>query len=326
MIQYDFDFIKSNEYSNKILKKELYDNKNIAKYSNCPHCHGKNFIKFGKYNGIQRYRCKTCKKTFSNTTNSIWKYSKKSAEKWFRFSELLIEEKTLNYCSKSLGISIVTAFYWRHKLLHAIEKIYTCEIFKDIVFINVEAEGLSNKGSKGCAYNYKNKFCKRYDLFRTRVYILNLYDINDSINIKVIGTSNNWWKDSDNKIFCKIDEKAYVKTIDGRTFRDDVINHNKRVPLKIRKSLQYDSHSYYLKDNIICSSDILNSNLKLAKWLSKFKGVASRYLNHYCSLFSILFVKKQYDYMNIFFDILSKSTFQDNYYLKTSDLRSIHQI
>ena len=77
MIKYDFDFIKSNEYSNKILKKELYDNKNIAKYSNCPHCHGKNFIKFGKYNGIQRYRCKTCKKTFSNTTNSIWKYSKK---------------------------------------------------------------------------------------------------------------------------------------------------------------------------------------------------------------------------------------------------------
>jgi hypothetical protein len=34
----------------------------------CPHCASEHVVRFGKYNGGQRYRCKCCKKTFTDTT------------------------------------------------------------------------------------------------------------------------------------------------------------------------------------------------------------------------------------------------------------------
>ena len=150
-----------------------------------------------------------------------------------------------------------------------------------------------------------------------------LYDTNDSMSIKVLG-QNYSWKVCEDKIFAKIEEKAYVKSIDNRFLRDHIIKHNKKVPLKLRKSLQYDTSYYYLKDNIACSQEILNCNLNLKSWLSKFKGVASKYLNHYCSLFSIDFIKKEYDYINLFFETLCNNV-QENYYLRIIDLKDLHE-
>lgn len=323
MILNDNNFKKLDTFSNKLIKKELYSSKYVKPFIYCPHCKSTHFIKFGKYNGIQRYRCKDCRKTFSNTTNSIWKYCKKPCVKWFQYTELLMEEKTLKQCAEKLEISIVTAFYWRHKLLHGVDK-NTPEIFKNIVFLDKSYLGISNKGSKGKAYPYKNKFYKRYDLFRTTIIMSILYDTNDSMSIKVLG-KNDSWKVCEDKIFAKIEEKAYVKSIDNRYLKDHIIKHNKKVPLKLRKSLQYDTSSYYLKDNIICSQEILNCNLNLKSWLSKFKGVASKYLNHYCSLFSIDFIKKEYDYIKLFFETLCNNI-HENYYLRIIDLKDLHEL
>ena len=36
----------------------------------CPHCSSEHVVRFGKYNGRQRYRCKCCSKTFTDTTNT----------------------------------------------------------------------------------------------------------------------------------------------------------------------------------------------------------------------------------------------------------------
>lgn len=323
MIISDNTFNKLNNFSNKLLKKEIYSSRYVKPFFCCPHCGSIHFIKFGKYNDIQRYKCKDCRKTFSNTTNSVWKYCKKPCEKWIQFTEFLMQSKTLKYCAEKLDISIATAFHWRHKFLHGVDK-NAPENFKNIVFLGKDYLGISNKGSKGKAYQYKDKFCKRYDLFRTAVIMGILYDTNDSMSIKVLGLDRQW-KDYEDKIFAKIDEKAYVKSIDGRYLKEYVIKHNKKLPLKLRKSLQYDPHSYYLRDNIVCSKEILNCSLNLNRWLGKFKGVASKYLNHYCSLFSLGFIKKEYDYMTLFFETLCNNI-QKNYYLKISELKTIHEL
>jgi transposase-like protein len=36
----------------------------------CPHCESEHVVRFGKHNGRQRYRCKSCSKTFTDTTNT----------------------------------------------------------------------------------------------------------------------------------------------------------------------------------------------------------------------------------------------------------------
>jgi transposase-like protein len=37
----------------------------------CLHCNSVHVVRFGKYNGRQRYRCKSCRKTFTDTTNTF---------------------------------------------------------------------------------------------------------------------------------------------------------------------------------------------------------------------------------------------------------------
>ena len=41
----------------------------LSKGKVCPHCKGKDILRNGKYNGKQRYICRSCRKTFSDFTN-----------------------------------------------------------------------------------------------------------------------------------------------------------------------------------------------------------------------------------------------------------------
>lgn len=85
-----------------------------------------------------------------------------------------------------------------------------------------------------------------------------------------------------------------------------VINHNKRLTYKVRKNYDFNSKSYYVMDNIKCKGKISKMSVQLSKWIGGFRGVATKYLNHYCSLFALNFVDKMFDYMSIFFNLLSE--------------------
>lgn len=53
-------------------------------------------------------------------------------------------------------------------------------------------------------------------------------------------------------------------------------------------------------DNIKCTGKSHNISVKLNNWIGDFRGVATKYLNHYCKLFSLLFVDKTFNYIDIF--------------------------
>ena len=85
----------------------------------CPKCHGEKVIKFGFYNGIQRYKCKNegCCKTFIDEKNNPFRCSKKFKENWEQYFELFIKGISLRECAAKMGITLVTAFFWRHRFL-----------------------------------------------------------------------------------------------------------------------------------------------------------------------------------------------------------------
>jgi transposase-like protein len=47
----------------------------------CPHCASEHVVRFGKYKGRQRYRCKYCNKTFTDTTNTVL-YRTQKGDEW----------------------------------------------------------------------------------------------------------------------------------------------------------------------------------------------------------------------------------------------------
>ena len=84
----------------------------------CPHCGSINLNKWGMSAGLQRYRCKEpqCKKTFNALTKTpLARLRKRNL--WSQYVECIADSKTIRQSAKELGVSITTAFRWRHRFL-----------------------------------------------------------------------------------------------------------------------------------------------------------------------------------------------------------------
>lgn len=91
----------------------------------CPHCESHSVVRFGKYViqtragevKRQRYRCKSCRQTFNDLTNTPLQRTRRP-HLWVRFIEFMIEGFSLRKCAELLHdeVTHVTLFYWRHKI------------------------------------------------------------------------------------------------------------------------------------------------------------------------------------------------------------------
>lgn len=87
----------------------------------CPYCQSAWFVKNGNRGTAQRYRCRDCNKSFVEKTGTILSHSKKDLAKWQEYIHCMIEKYPLRKCAEICGISLQTAFYWRHKILDALQ-------------------------------------------------------------------------------------------------------------------------------------------------------------------------------------------------------------
>jgi transposase-like protein len=85
--------------------------------SHCIHCHSHELNRWGMTKqGIQRFRCKSCKKTFNALADSSL-YHMKKPEKWIEYTKLMWDGVSLRKSAKILDISLRTSFHWRHQFL-----------------------------------------------------------------------------------------------------------------------------------------------------------------------------------------------------------------
>ena len=88
----------------------------------CPHCGSEHVVCHGTYRGgKQRYLCRNCKTTFNDLTNTPLSRTK-FPEKWSLFAECMLKGYSLRKSAEIIGVSYVSLFYWRHKLLEALKK------------------------------------------------------------------------------------------------------------------------------------------------------------------------------------------------------------
>jgi transposase-like protein len=88
----------------------------IDKHHQCVLCHSDKIKKNGKINQRQRYKCHACGKTFMCTRGSAFFYQHKS-ELWQDYLETMNAGDTLRSSAKKLGISLTSAFKWRHRYM-----------------------------------------------------------------------------------------------------------------------------------------------------------------------------------------------------------------
>ncbi len=99
----------SNEPKVNELIETAFDSKGI-----CPHCSHTKIYRHGLVNGIQRYRCKACKKTFNALTGTPLAHLRYRS-KWLDYLDGVSQPLTVRQAATTLNIHRNTAFRWRHR-------------------------------------------------------------------------------------------------------------------------------------------------------------------------------------------------------------------
>lgn len=95
-----------------------------ARFANgriCPHCRSTHVVVWGGFRGRRRYRCRSCRRTFSDLTGTPYSHSKKP-ELWPRYQERMRGSWKLRQAAHDVGIHVSTSFRWRHAILSAIPR------------------------------------------------------------------------------------------------------------------------------------------------------------------------------------------------------------
>src|ERR1700722_4885228 len=84
----------------------------------CPHCADREIVGWGRSNGLFRFRCKSCGRTFNGLTKTPMAHLRKK-ERWLDHAQAMIEGMSLAKTAKLCGVHPTTAFRWRHRFLRA---------------------------------------------------------------------------------------------------------------------------------------------------------------------------------------------------------------
>ena len=86
----------------------------------CPHCQRQGAICRGRANGLRRFHCAGCGKTFNALTGTPLANLHYKG-RWFDFAQSLSEGEPVRKSAARCEVAVSTAFRWRHRFLKAIK-------------------------------------------------------------------------------------------------------------------------------------------------------------------------------------------------------------
>ncbi|MDV4151876.1 hypothetical protein R0131_13690 [Clostridium sp. AL.422] len=318
-IENKFEILK--EYENNLI---LFDIIKDMEINSCPHCKETKFIKYGKYRGIQRFRCTNlnCRKTFSPKTNTLLYNSKKPLELWIKFLILMNNGKSLRECSCILNINLATAFFWRHKILISHIK-NNDNILKNYVEISKIILKENFKGNRSAKFQQKEN-----------IFIACGIDSNNTIiskpisryTISLSAINKNFSQNIDNQSIVAAYNDRYLE-IYARKHNSSSLPISRKKILSLVQQLINNKVINKMSDELITINEYLQHknifihkfSLKIRKWLKRFRGVATKYLENYLNWHIIEF-RNNYETFLIDQIKLFKEEFLESNYIKIKDL------
>ncbi|MGK5071185.1 IS1595 family transposase [Janthinobacterium sp. RT4P48] len=82
----------------------------------CPACHSAHVHRHGHAQGLQRYRCVPCGRTFNALTGTPLARLRHKAQ-WLEYADCLLDSVSVRRAASRLGLHRNTTFRWRHRFL-----------------------------------------------------------------------------------------------------------------------------------------------------------------------------------------------------------------
>ena len=276
---------------------------------NCPHCKAQAnlglVIRKGYLKGVQRYYCKSCGHFFVATTNTAFEGTHKAPEVWEKFIQLTISGASIAKCAEECHLAIQTAFNWRHKVLNAFRvhqntTMLSGKIELDEMLIPISYKGNHIKGS----FNEQRKRTYKYDNGLPRKSFQRGSD-NKSKSSKSKACVLCMVKDGNKGFYAAVPGIGFMnnamldKTVGKHVKKEDTMvlvdqykvtanylanNNYNHMILAANTSENYNDHKPEIRDdNHLQHVNAMHMHLR--RFLRKYCGVSTKYLENYISLY-----------------------------------------
>ena len=277
-----------------LLGVSLHEEAESLHLTNCRNCNSTRIVKIGKdKNGRQRYRCKDCGTTFGESTFTVVSRTRYSAETWQKFIVLTLQGVSLADCAAECGFSVQTAFSWRHKVLHALEMDQNDRMLGGVVEADETFFNISYKGNhkKSTGFEMPREAYKRgtdnKSQTGSRACVMCALERNGQAYAEVLGKG----QPTAAKVAYAFGERIMPETIlisDGASGMEvycrDFAPSFELVQMKAHKNPK-DQRSPPEIRGAFHIQNINNMHTRIRRFLRPYNGVATKYLNHYVSLF-----------------------------------------
>jgi transposase-like protein len=275
-------FIKSNYLDSfNVRHSKLSDTNegefiNSFKITQCKYCSSTQIQKKGfTKNGVQRYRCLDCHKSFNALTNTIFDNHKVPIKEWIQFCLNLFSFESVSVTSKNNKNSITTSQYWLYKLFLMLKGyqngiILSGNVQIDETFYKVKKQDIVMADNKELRGLSRNQFCIGIGCDENYTYAM-IEGMGKTSRIKTITTFKN-----------HIKPKSIL-------IHDKEKSHNDLVDLLELESITYDSNEIKkLEDKANPLYEINHKCFLLKKFLNSHSGFNRENLQDYLNLFTLM--------------------------------------
>ncbi len=254
-----------------------------ATLSSCIFCGCKSLRLYGKYKNYQRYKCNKCCKLFTSK-KLLTTYWTHYPDKWEEFIECMITGLSIAKTAKRLEISVPTAFQWRHKILKSYEKIAD-ERLAGIIEADETFFLFSEKGFRSLKKRKPRKRggkAKKPGISREQIPVIVGCDRNGHVILGVANGGRVSMLEIEAVLNDYIDEDIILCTDAHQSFQAYAKAYElKYVGLNISQGQRVYKKKYHIQN-------VNGFHSRLKKWMVRFNGVSTKYLQNYMNWFSLL--------------------------------------
>ena len=265
----------------------------VQRAEKCRKCGAAHVVKFGKdKNGKQRYKCKSCGTTFTETSYSVISRTRFAEDIWEKFLHLTLKGASLSECAFVCGVSVRTAFIWRHKILAILpndqnNRIMAGIIEADETYFPVSYKGnhkkskhfvMSRKAFKHGTDNRSNKIPK--------ACVMCAVERNGQSYGEVLGSGQLSFKMVAHAFQNRIASDSIVISDQANAYRKYFTEKERIDLVRVQSTADGSRHSKIPEiRGVYHVQTVGNFHNRVRRFLRNYNGVSTKYLNHYVSLF-----------------------------------------
>ena len=244
----------------------------------CPNCACERYYRHGQANGLQRYRCRGCGRTYNDLSGTPLARLR-LREKWLDYLGTVLDSKSVRAAARDVGVHRNTAFRWRHRFLerprHAQPACLGGIAEADEMFILESQKGarkLDRPARRRGGRAGKRGISRELDC------ILVARDRSGQTVDAVVGRGALTVAQLERHLLPRLDRQVLLVSDAHAAYRSFARKHgiahqavNLRAGVRVRRGVAGAIHV----------QNVNAYHQRFRQWLSRFRGVASRYLPNY---------------------------------------------